>query len=223
MTQAVLTGSTKPGERLHWPKWGYIAIVILVALAAAAGLWYFSTRNSDSTTTNGSSSTNSSQSGTNAGSSNVSTNGAQNGPGSQQSQTYKVLVYFSKHSDSDNNPAATFPVHRTSPDLGVAKFAVAQLLAGPTASEAKQGFFTTVRLRESTSNCGGDFTLSMSGGTAKLRFCKPFDHLGVVADGQAESEIQATLKQFPAIQKVIILNSSGNCEFNLSGLNLCLQ
>lgn len=137
---------------------------------------------------------------------------------------YSVAVYFSRHPQSDDDPSLTFAVARTSPDTGVGTFAISELLKGPSASESTQGYFTTARLRSGTSTCDGkDFTLSISNGVATLQFCKPFDHLGVVADGQADSEIKASLKQFSTVQKVVILNSAGDCEFNLSGLNLCKQ
>ncbi|OYW44641.1 hypothetical protein B7Z28_00050, partial [Candidatus Saccharibacteria bacterium 32-45-3] len=71
--------------------------------------------------------------------------------------------------------------------------------------------------------CAGDFSLKIKEGVATLQFCKPFDHLGVVADGQADSTLKATLKQFDGVQKVIILNSGGDCEFDLSGMNLCKE
>lgn len=140
------------------------------------------------------------------------------------SKTYPVKIYFSKHPDSDNDPAKVFPVVRQSPDLSVGAFAVAELLKGPTSAETTQGYFTTARLRTDESNCDGrDFTLVISGGTATLKFCRRFDHLGVVADGQAKSTLDATLKQFNSVQRVVILNRDGNCEFDLSGLNLCTK
>lgn len=138
--------------------------------------------------------------------------------------SYPVSIYFSKHPESDNDPSRTFPVKRTSPDAGVGRFAIAELLKQPSASEQSKGYFTTVKLRSGESTCNGaDFTLGIENEVATLQFCKPFDHLGVMADGQAESEIKATLLQFPTVKKVIILNSRGDCEFNLSGQNLCRQ
>lgn len=142
----------------------------------------------------------------------------------EQSTTYPVSVYFSKHPDSDDDPGKTFAVGRTSPDLGVARFSVVELLKGPSASERSQGYFSYVRLRDDVSNCGGsDFTLTLANSVATLQFCKTFDHIGSVSDGQAESSIKATLLQFPTITKAIILNKAGDCEFNLSGMNLCKQ
>ncbi len=138
--------------------------------------------------------------------------------------TYPIKVYFSKHPESDDDPARTFALARTSPDLGVAKFAVTELLKGPTPEEATQGYFSYAKLRGDQSNCqGADFMLNISNKTATLQFCKTFDHIGSVSDGQAESVIKDTLNQFDTVDKVVILNKNGDCEFNLSGLNLCKQ
>lgn len=145
-------------------------------------------------------------------------------PSNETPKAYLVKVYFSKHPDSDNDPSAVFAVTCTSSDLGVAKSSITELLKGPTASEQASSYFTTARLRDSASNCGGaDFTIAIKDGTATLQFCRPFDHLGVVADGQAKSELEATLKQFGSVKKVVILNYKGDCEFDLSGMNLCKQ
>jgi hypothetical protein len=192
-----------------------IAGVLIAALAlAGVGLWLVSRRSNEQA---GSSNTSTSQQGS-------SSSSSSSGSTSDEPTTYDVKVYFSKHPESDNDPGATFAVARTSQDLGLGSFAITELLKGPTASESDKGYFTTVRLRSGDSTCNGkDFTLRIAKGLAQLQFCKPFDHLGVVADGQAESEINATLKQFDTVTKVRILNSSGNCEFDLSGQNKCLQ
>lgn len=140
------------------------------------------------------------------------------------SRTYPVKVYFSKTPDSDNDPSAVFAVSRISPDVDVGMFSVGELLEGPTSTEKEQGYFSFAKLRNETSNCEGkDFTLVITDGIATLQFCKTFDHLGSVSDGQAESQIKATLKQFSTISKVVILNKTGDCEFNLSGMNLCKE
>ncbi len=52
---------------------------------------------------------------------------------------YHVDVFFSRHPDSDTHPGAVFAVHRTAPTLGVATFAIAQLMAGPTPTESANG------------------------------------------------------------------------------------
>lgn len=135
-----------------------------------------------------------------------------------------VKVFFSKHPESDNDPSKTFAVDRTTRDSGVGKFAVAQLLAGPTTSESAAGYFTPGLDLSGASDCGGqDFSLNISGGKATLQFCRASSLRGVVADGQLESELKDTLLQFPSVQKAVILNVQGDCLFNASGMNLCKQ
>lgn len=193
-----------------------IAIMAL-AIAAAGAAGYFYAKSTITQNNNPQSSQSNNQA-----NNQQNNNGSQNKTTSDQ-QSVNMSVYFSKHPDSDDDPSKVFAVSRTSPDSGVGKYAIAQLLAGPTPTEQQAGYFATARLRNDTSTFGGDFTLTITDGVATLQFCKTFDHLGVVADGQAESEIKASLTQFSTVKKVIILNKSGDCEFNLSGLNLCLQ
>jgi len=147
---------------------------------------------------------------------------------------YPVLVYFSKNPDSYNDSTAVFPIHRTSPTLGVATYAIQQLIAGPTSSEAADGYFTelsTVLQRGSASSCGGpDFkiTLNMRGatpetGTATLQFCRQTASPGIGADARIKAEIEKTLTQFSNITKVVILLQNGHCFGDESGADLCLH
>lgn len=194
-----------------------LAVAIVLAGGGIAG-WYFGMRDTSTTGTT----TGTSQRTKTAPVSPPPAGGSQSN--TQTPQTYLVKVYFSKHPSSDNDPSLTFPVNRTTDTLGVARFAVNQLLQGPTASERAAGYFTTARLSDGINNCNGqDFTIAIANHVATLRFCRPFDHLGAVADGQAKSELEATLKQFSSVHKVILLNYKGDCEFDLSGLNLCKQ
>jgi Sporulation and spore germination len=145
---------------------------------------------------------------------------------------YTVKVYFSRHPDTDNNPAAVFPVERTSPNLQVATYAIQQLIAGPTPSETAAHYFTPLPSSlTGSSNCGGpDFqiTLDVKGttpetGTATLRFCRTTQLTGDLTGGIIRAEINATLTQFSTIHKVVILNSNSSCFDDLSGQNLCLR
>lgn len=144
---------------------------------------------------------------------------------------YQVNVFFSRHPDSENNPASVFAVTRTSPTLGVATFAIKQLIAGPTAAERNGGLYTplTVSLT-GPSSCGADFTLALNThasrpepGTATLRFCRATQLAGDLTGAYIKAEINRTLLQFPSIKKVVILTSSGRCFDDLSGQNLCLK
>lgn len=147
-----------------------------------------------------------------------------NVPTPQPAKTYPVKIYFSKHPESDDDPSKVFAVSRTSQSLGVGSFAVKELLKGPTEAEKATGLFSTIRLRDDESNCNGqDFTLQIKDKVATLRFCRTFDHLGSVADGQADISIKTTLQQFDTVDRVIILNKTNHCEFDLSGLDLCKE
>jgi hypothetical protein len=144
---------------------------------------------------------------------------------------YPVLVYFSKHPDSDSTPSAVFAVNRMSPTLGVATYAIQQLLAGPQPSEQSSEYYTDfVGALSGTSNCGGpDFAITLDKrgsvpepGTATLQFCRAVGIPGELAGARMVAEINATLKQFPNIMKDIILNESGHCFNDLRGGDMCL-
>lgn len=146
---------------------------------------------------------------------------------------YPVLIYFSKAPDSYNDFTAVFPVHRTSPTLGVATYAIQQIIAGPTPSEVSAGYFTelsTVLQRTGASSCGGpDFkiTLNMRGttpetGTATLQFCRQTASPGIGADARITAEIEQTLTQFSNITRVVILLQDGHCFGDESGADRCL-
>lgn len=192
-------------------KFGLAAIILLVALSAAGLGWYVATDQKSDTASAPPESTEAAPS--------IS----QMKP-RETEPTPRVMIYFSKHPESDDDPGQTFPVSRTAPDLSVATFAVSELLKGPTMSETDRGYFSNVELRAGNSSCGGkDFQISFQDKVAKLQFCKPFDHIGSVSDGQAESSIKATLLQFDTVDRVIILNQAGDCEFDMAGDNRCLE
>lgn len=138
--------------------------------------------------------------------------------------TYPVKVFFSKHPESDDDPTRTFPVNRTSPDSGVATYAISQLIAGPTSDEVKAGYFSQVAVRDDASICNGrDFTLTIESGVATLQFCRTFEAIGTITDAQADQTIQATLKQFPTVTRVVVLSKDGHCQFDLTGEDRCKQ
>ncbi len=148
--------------------------------------------------------------------------GSSNETPEPQATTYPVKVFFSKHPESDEDPSRTFPVDRISPDAGVATFAIEQLIAGPTANETTAGYFSKVAVRDEPSTCNDrDFTLTIESGVATLQFCRTFDAIGTIADGQADQTIQATLEQFPSVTKIVILGKDGHCQFDLSGEDRC--
>jgi hypothetical protein len=148
---------------------------------------------------------------------------------------YAVKVFFSKHPETDSNVNFVASVPRTSPNLQVATYAIQQLIAGPTSSEAATGLYTELKGNVTgSSNCGGpDFTITLNThvnttgtptpqtGTAVLKFCKNVALAGDLVGSRDRAQITATLKQFPTITQVQILNSSGHCFDDASGLNNC--
>lgn len=146
-------------------------------------------------------------------------------------------VYFSRHPASDNDPTAVFPVPRTvvvgnlvSPS-DLPAYAIQQLIAGPTASEKQANYYTELTAALSgPSNCGGqDFTLTPNShagkseaGTTTLQFCRATMLPGDLSGPRIKAQITRTLTQFSGIQRVVILDKSGNCFDDLSGLNQCL-
>jgi hypothetical protein len=151
---------------------------------------------------------------------------------------YPITVYFSKSPDSLSQPAAVFSVDRTSPTIAVATFSIQLLIAGPTLSERNSGYFSELNsILSGPSTCsaplptgGPDFTLALNKkgsvteqGTATLRFCRSTNSGGIGSDGRIQAEINATLKQFSNIKKVVILTKDGHCFGDESGMDLCLR
>ncbi len=154
------------------------------------------------------------------------------------SRFYPIKVYFSKYPESAHNLTATFPVDRISPTTSVATFAIQLLIAGPTPQEYQAGYFAVVNdLFSGPSTCavapirtGPDFKIRLDKkgsvpekGTATLEFCRATSSAGIGEDALVISEINATLKQFPTIKRVVILTKDGHCFGDESGLDRCLK
>ncbi len=135
---------------------------------------------------------------------------------------YRVKVFFPKSPQSNSNLSYVEPVERTTSSLGVARFAIEQLIAGPQAAEKQKGFANAIKLA-GNSNCGADFSLSVTNGVARLKFCRDVVSAGIGDDARAKSSLEATLKQFATVKRVILLNKSGNCLGDMSGENICLR
>ncbi len=160
-------------------------------------------------------------------------------PASSNSASYPIKVFFSRSPESLNtNPSAVYPVDRVSPTIAVGTFSLQLLIAGPTLSERNAGYFTELNtLLSGPSNCsaplpvgGPDFTLTLNmkgpvpeTGTATVKFCRTISSPGIGADARVTAEINATLKQFANIKKVVILTKDGHCFGDGSGKDLCLH
>ena len=133
-----------------------------------------------------------------------------------------VKVFFPRSPKSAADFTYVEPVLRTTASRGLAKFAIEQLIAGPTSKEKAIGLLAPIQLRGS-SNCGKKFTLSISKKVAKLQFCKQVVSGGIGDDARIRSSLNATIKQFSPIASVMVLDKNGNCLGDQSGENLCLK
>ncbi|MFE1746729.1 hypothetical protein [Coleofasciculus sp. H7-2] len=133
-----------------------------------------------------------------------------------------VKVFFPKDPQSGQDFTYVEPVWRTTNSPSIAQFAIEQLIAGPTSQEKVRGLSDPIEFKGS-SNCGKDFTISITNGIAKLKFCKSVVSGGIGDDARQKSSINATLKQFSTINSVIILDRNGNCLSDQSGENFCLK
>ncbi len=149
-------------------------------------------------------------------------------------KSYPVQVYFSKHPNSDTDPTLVFPVQRISPDLGVATFALKQLFLGPTPEEQAQGYYSDLVGNfgpiNTCTDTSKDFTLALDHrgtrpetGTATVTLCHELLVPGDLSGARIQAMITTTLKQFPNIKQVVILNYQGNCFNDLKGGNACLN
>ena len=133
-----------------------------------------------------------------------------------------VQVFFPRFPQAGNDFTQVAPVRRSTSSSSVARFAIEQLIAGPTTAEQQRGLRPAIRL-SGASNCGSNFTLNLTNQTAQLKFCRQVVSGGIGDDARAKSAIEATLKQFASIQRVIILNADGSCFGDQSGENRCLR
>lgn len=136
--------------------------------------------------------------------------------------TSKQVKVFFPTTRSQQEFSFVAPVIRQTQTQGVAQFAIEQLIAGPTTWEKQQGYRAPVNL-QGNSNCGQNFKLAVSAGVARLQFCKQVVSNGVGDDARIKSSITATLRQFPSVTSVVVLDRNGNCLNDQSGNNLCLR
>jgi hypothetical protein len=134
-----------------------------------------------------------------------------------------VKVFFPRNPNIEEDFTKVEPVaRRIRANSNLSRFAIEQLIAGPTSQEKSKGLIDTIKLT-GKSNCGSDFTLSINQQVARLQFCKNFPSGGVGDVARTKSSINATLKQFSTVKSVVILDKNGNCWGDESGENLCLR
>lgn len=149
-----------------------------------------------------------------------------------------IKVYFSKDPDSLTTYGPVFPVDRVSPSADLKTYALQMLIAGPTTEERAQGYFSELNsILTGSSQCwaphpvgGPDFTVTMNmkgttpeQGTVTVKFCRQTQSGGIGTDARITFEVNATLKQFSDVKKVVILTIDNNCFGDESTQNFCLK
>jgi hypothetical protein len=136
-----------------------------------------------------------------------------------------VQVFFSHDPESFNDFTAVFPLPRDVAADDLMESAIAALIAGPSAAEQANGYFSDFKamITGTASTCKGqDFVLMVASSVAILQLCRQTSLAGEGQDARAQAEVNATLMQFPEMAKVVVLGPTGHCLFDLSGLDLCL-
>jgi hypothetical protein len=120
----------------------------------------------------------------------------------------------------------------------VGTYALQLLIAGPTTEERNAGYYTELNsILTGTSTCsaprptgGPDFKLALNTkgataeqGTATVRLCRATSVPGVGTEARVLAQIESTLKQFPAVKKVVVLTQDGHCFGDESGQDRCLS
>ena len=130
-----------------------------------------------------------------------------------------IQVFFfdiDKFNMPDNTDYVT-GVSRSTNRIDIATFALEQILNGPTPNEMTNNLSPTFGTNSfvrftGESNCSGkDFQISIEDGQATVRFCRTSASNGDSAGFIVEQQINNTLKQFPTVKTVKVLNPDGFC------------
>jgi len=117
-------------------------------------------------------------------------------------ETIKVKAYFNNSNmDPEFSCNKVFPVERVIPQTqAVARAALEEMLKGPTESEKKEGFFTSINPNVKIQK------LTIENGVAKVDFDEQLEFQvgGSCRVSAISTQIRETLKQFPTIKDVII-------------------
>lgn len=133
-----------------------------------------------------------------------------------------ITIYFSKSPESDDDPTVVFPVERQPEGENKIVSAIEAYIAGPTNAEAAAGYYSEFEL-SGTSNCRGSFfTYTVDNENITVKFCRTVVGLGTMADGRVLQTLKKTLSEV-SDREAIILDQNGDCLFDMSGMNLCLQ
>lgn len=136
----------------------------------------------------------------------------------------QVKVHYSKDPESNEDFSYAFYVIKNTKRTDVGTYVIEQSIAGPTEpAKSTYNLFTPIKL-SGDSNCSGkDFSLNIDQDTKKatLKFCRTVTSGGVGDDARVTSVINYDLKQFPTVEKVVILTKDDHCFGDMSGKDLC--
>lgn len=143
-------------------------------------------------------------------------------------------IYFPKDRTSSSEPTELFPLQRRVSAQDKVAGIIGSYIVGITATELEQGYYLPSGDFEITnyqrldlrgeSNCEGkDFTVSTENSIVTVKFCKALMQSGVLADARVKSAMERSIKEATETEKVIFLNRDGDCMFDESGMNICLE
>lgn len=114
------------------------------------------------------------------------------------SESMTLNVYWTTDASSDDCSTVVATSHRVAKTSAVAHAALSELLAGPDTTDSANGFSSSIP----------KFTLlksvSLEDGVATVELSKAVEAGGSCRVGLIRAQIEATLKQFPTITKVVI-------------------
>ncbi|WKZ30241.1 MAG: GerMN domain-containing protein [Candidatus Dojkabacteria bacterium] len=137
----------------------------------------------------------------------------------------KIYLFSQVKFNEPNQQNFLTEFSRTTNRKDVGTFAIEQLIKGPDSSELASGHLPTfgegrlVTIVMEDSNCGGkDFSLAIdSHRLATVKFCRNVVINGDLSGGIITEQITMTLKQFPTISRVVVLNKAGSCFNDMRG------
>lgn len=133
-------------------------------------------------------------------------------------------VFFTREPVPED-PTIVYASERSANASDLPGAAVVALIEGPTEAEFAEGFRSEwAQFEYSGEPCDGEpFEVGVEEVTATVRFCQQPALSGVLSDARAEAQMAATLSALPGIDRVVVLGPDGNCLFDASGENLCLE
>ena len=136
---------------------------------------------------------------------------AETPPAADQEPGRSVKVFFPKQPQSQSQPQYVEPVWRTTTKEGVARFALTELLAGPSQQEAALGLQPVAALT-GASSCGGeDFRLAIADRVAAVSLCREPASRDRDDLTRLRRAVEATLTQFPTVDRVALRDRQGEC------------